>query len=1581
MDLKRVVVFCATILLFAGFAIDGFAQTFADLRGVRIRVDKDSTWVGIGDSVTVTVHARGTTLKDMVVAIASREDTLTKEEFDLNNGTAGALFTYLTSSRLPPGDDRVRKFKGYALGFVVGDEGDENIFENVVTTGRVERSTEDDVTTFEFIFYVSSGEDESSDKQSLMVQAFVLEDGEDKDIKFLHNQMTEELESAVYDDQKVGDGHLFGIDERRPVNAAIFDSVLIDTAALKVIENTVFMSTEEEGDRKFGVTQGTIISAKQGDEITIKVNTRNIVGSGAVGGEVHIYDADVEAQADPDSAFYSATFTSRELLRGVQRVFTVADGKSGDQKKSFGNRQRVKLAAFLVDAAGNRSADEYNSKDPQPYYHKFTLTDAEQATRNLIPLGGVETEDERDERLAKEDQLVYIIDSEKPTVTPMRPKAGTTDIDSLRFTAKATDKVRLRGLDDDHNSAPPEELRDLKPMLFKVSEAIREAKVTVGDSTLTIVDVEEGEFTYAFEAEEVFPEEDDREDGGNTLDVSIVVTDEVGNETKEEIPGAILDMVKPKFEEVFPESGTVPKDEENDDKPTINLLTYEPTLRVKEALDSLVVFYVQIGGQRHTLTHGVPRGSSMLEKKNEEYTVTFAEKDTLMDGGDYTLQLMAFDLAGNVNVTDPQRLAFKRGFANPEADSFVVSAKEDSVIAGAALALVVTAIDSMHTREAGGHRRGVTYDNAGVVVRVMNADDISGISFEGIGVTDNKDGTATLDGAGWNGGRRTVMVKSTVELSDFSVSFEDTNAADGTVNFRGDKDSLFVDAGAFTTYSVTVLEDGVETTQVSGDFTVLVIPTDEFFNKSTKINSERLLDSRLEEGDALEEVLISFSANIGGVDPPPGQLPVGPDGGEFVIQAPDRQGTGLVISVFSIGDDRKEAGSSKSLSFDVGVPVPPDPVGAPEPVSSVKVQDYMGADGQGDQGAFMLITFPNSASHSGATYRVYREIMVNTDLAEDGGLEDINPTNRWIAWTKIDAVPVPDGGSAITRAVVPALDNVMTFWAIGVEKGGATSAQTRSAKRVFTKESVQQMVRLLGVDPNRVISQADLEKFITPPEDYVKSILGDLRGVVFAGLDPDLGRALKRISVPQTIRTSSGGEVLSSKLTISEHAVAAVDNIAPAEASGANGSVTEEGNVNLFWTASADDKPVGSITYRGYHIPIDGVKEYEILRGTEEGDLVAVATVEKGSESYMDTDLTDGVSSLVYRVDALDLDNRTEGQSFQVGVVLKIEVFGTDPVTGEPIRVYAMETSNNEVGFEDFLIFAGAFGKQPGEPGYNINGDTNGDGLINLFDFINFVQTFGLTFDLPATKRVILAATPIPGVNDNTEMSLSLGSERVLAGQTISLDIEMSNVQALTVFGLALNYDPDRFEFVEAAPADEDLLKSTGGDTPLFLSKARPGELKIANAVINGSAVSGEGSILKMTFKVLREFEDQARFEIAEGIVFDAESYSNPVVTLGALQIESTPTEFTLLQNYPNPFNPETTIKYNLAEAGDVHLRIYNIVGQVVRTLVAERQPAGRYQVRWAGTDDRGLAVSSGIYFYQITAGKFQDVKRLMLLK
>jgi hypothetical protein len=439
-----------------------------------------------------------------------------------------------------------------------------------------------------------------------------------------------------------------------------------------------------------------------------------------------------------------------------------------------------------------------------------------------------------------------------------------------------------------------------------------------------------------------------------------------------------------------------------------------------------------------------------------------------------------------------------------------------------------------------------------------------------------------------------------------------------------------------------------------------------------------------------------------------------------------------------------------------------------------------------------------------------------------------------------------------------------------------------------------------------------------------------------------------------------------------------MDNIPPAAVTDAEGAKSADG-VEVTWTASADDKIVGYSSYRGFAVPIAGVDHYEVLRGATEDDLEMVATLPAGSSSYTDTDLPQAAGNLVYRVDALDLDNTTMGSPLTVIVADGRQQFVT--ADGEPVYIVALTGTTPLIeDFEDFIGFAQSYLLETGQAGFNVQADTNDDGVVNFTDFIAFASAYLRQAVGPAAKLVSVPAAP--GVNENAEMLLSLTSDRVLAGQTISVDVSLANTTSLYGFGLTLTYDPSRFELVDAVPAENDMLKSTGGETPLFNAYTEDvGKVTLMNAVINGDAATGDGSIVTVTFRVLSEFEDNARFEIAEGLVFDPKGLANPVVTLGALNVETTPTEFSLLQNYPNPFNPETTIRYNLAETANVQLRIYNIVGQVVRTLVGERQAAGRYQVRWNGTDDRGVAVSSGIYFYQISAGKFQDVKRLMLLK
>jgi hypothetical protein len=90
----------------------------------------------------------------------------------------------------------------------------------------------------------------------------------------------------------------------------------------------------------------------------------------------------------------------------------------------------------------------------------------------------------------------------------------------------------------------------------------------------------------------------------------------------------------------------------------------------------------------------------------------------------------------------------------------------------------------------------------------------------------------------------------------------------------------------------------------------------------------------------------------------------------------------------------------------------------------------------------------------------------------------------------------------------------------------------------------------------------------------------------------------------------------------------------------------------------------------------------------------------------------------------------------------------------------------------------------------------------------------------------------------------------------------------------------------------------------------------------------------------------------------------------------STPTDFRLSQNFPNPFNNGTMITYSLARNAQVKLTVFNVLGQDVETLVNSFQTAGKYSVQLNADN-----WTSGIYFYQIEAGDFNETRRMLLLK
>jgi hypothetical protein len=94
------------------------------------------------------------------------------------------------------------------------------------------------------------------------------------------------------------------------------------------------------------------------------------------------------------------------------------------------------------------------------------------------------------------------------------------------------------------------------------------------------------------------------------------------------------------------------------------------------------------------------------------------------------------------------------------------------------------------------------------------------------------------------------------------------------------------------------------------------------------------------------------------------------------------------------------------------------------------------------------------------------------------------------------------------------------------------------------------------------------------------------------------------------------------------------------------------------------------------------------------------------------------------------------------------------------------------------------------------------------------------------------------------------------------------------------------------------------------------------------------------------------------------------------IDVEIAPSVFSLSQNYPNPFNPSTQIKYSIPQLSKVVIKVFDILGNEVKTLINEEQPAGKYQVKFDA-----LKLTSGVYFYKLQAGSFIETKKMILMK
>ena len=329
-------------------------------------------------------------------------------------------------------------------------------------------------------------------------------------------------------------------------------------------------------------------------------------------------------------------------------------------------------------------------------------------------------------------------------------------------------------------------------------------------------------------------------------------------------------------------------------------------------------------------------------------------------------------------------------------------------------------------------------------------------------------------------------------------------------------------------------------------------------------------------------------------------------------------------------------------------------------------------------------------------------------------------------------------------------------------------------------------------------------------------------------------------------------------------------------------------------------------------------------------------------------------------------------------------------VEGAPTSLPGDADGDGMVNLVDFSILASVFGTA------YASADFNGDGFVNLADFSILAANFGQTAaaapvargkatqteSLPSGLLSLKSGVAVQADGRARDLSSGRMPDKLNRGDVVEVAVVAKDA-LLRAYSFALNYDSSRLQLLNDGIVEGDFLKDT-----LFMVHAN-------NRVFSATrfdASEGTGVLTKLRFRVVADGLSAA-IALRDVQIVDG---AGRFVRLPELHtaLRTTPHKTRLLANYPNPFNPETWVPFELARDAVVTVRIFNVKGQVVRTLNLGHKDAGAYTnksaaVYWDGKNEFDEKVSSGIYFYQLSvhgvnppfqAGNFFSQTRRMLI-
>jgi len=265
--------------------------------------------------------------------------------------------------------------------------------------------------------------------------------------------------------------------------------------------------------------------------------------------------------------------------------------------------------------------------------------------------------------------------------------------------------------------------------------------------------------------------------------------------------------------------------------------------------------------------------------------------------------------------------------------------------------------------------------------------------------------------------------------------------------------------------------------------------------------------------------------------------------------------------------------------------------------------------------------------------------------------------------------------------------------------------------------------------------------------------------------------------------------------------------------------------------------------------------------------------------------------------------------------------------------------------------------------------DINRDSAVNVGDLVGIINTI---LGRPINNPIANFREPLA--------YLRLEYDSLQAGASGNIDLWADLKTSVAGVQLSIKYDPQQLSF--SAP---ELTPRSNSFDSVYYKDDRKGNLTVLFFSFGKNPIApGQGSILSLPVTAKSDFDkERLQVSLKEAILADPTAVVIPV-DKGEIIL---PKSFSLGQNYPNPFNPNTTIRFEIGAGGGTQqamqttLKVYNILGQLVKTLVDEPKSPGIYYQTWDSKDEQGGKVASGVYFYQLRAGKYNETKKMVLLK